>query len=190
MIYICENCNFEHDGSYGSGRFCSKKCAKGFSTKEKRILINKKVSKTLKEKPKLEAPIFEYICEKCRNTFFSTKIRDNHKKHCNNCKRTVVHFKSKEELNTILDLAKTTVVKILHRAKRKCEICGWDKASLDIHHIDGKKIKHPNALKNLVILCPNCHRLVGANKISKEELKKISMDKTFSNWFEFYHPSN
>ena len=30
---ICENCGKEHDGSYGSGRFCSKKCAKSFSTK-------------------------------------------------------------------------------------------------------------------------------------------------------------
>ena len=23
-VYICENCGKEHDGSYGSGRFCSK----------------------------------------------------------------------------------------------------------------------------------------------------------------------
>ena len=30
---ICENCGKEHDGSYGSGRFCSKFCAKSFSTK-------------------------------------------------------------------------------------------------------------------------------------------------------------
>lgn len=43
----CENCNKEHDGTYGSGRFCSEKCAKGFSTKLNRLLINKKVSKTL-----------------------------------------------------------------------------------------------------------------------------------------------
>lgn len=26
MKHICENCGNEHDGSYGSGRFCSKKC--------------------------------------------------------------------------------------------------------------------------------------------------------------------
>lgn len=44
---ICENCNKEHDGNYGSGRFCSKKCARGFATKIKRIEINQKVSKTL-----------------------------------------------------------------------------------------------------------------------------------------------
>ena len=55
----CENCNKKHDGSYGSGRFCSSKCARGFSTKSKREEINKQVSKALKkEKPKR-------ICEVC-----------------------------------------------------------------------------------------------------------------------------
>lgn len=43
----CENCCREHDGSYGSGRFCSTKCSRGFSTKAKRKEINEKVSKTL-----------------------------------------------------------------------------------------------------------------------------------------------
>lgn len=33
---ICENCGKEHDGSYGSGRFCCKKCARSFSTKNKK----------------------------------------------------------------------------------------------------------------------------------------------------------
>lgn len=44
----CENCEKEHDGKYGSGRFCSSKCARGFSTKNKRKEINEKVSKKLK----------------------------------------------------------------------------------------------------------------------------------------------
>ncbi len=47
---ICENCNIEHDGSYGSGRFCSSKCARGFSTKTKRKEINEKVSKIMSQK--------------------------------------------------------------------------------------------------------------------------------------------
>jgi hypothetical protein len=46
----CENCSCAHNGNYGSGRFCSMKCARGFSTKSKRSLINEKVSKALKEK--------------------------------------------------------------------------------------------------------------------------------------------
>lgn len=45
---ICENCGKQHDGSYGSGRFCSSHCARGFSTKSCRESINCKVSKKLK----------------------------------------------------------------------------------------------------------------------------------------------
>lgn len=41
----CEYCGKEHDGSYGSGRFCSESCAKGFSTRAKRKVINQKLSR-------------------------------------------------------------------------------------------------------------------------------------------------
>lgn len=44
---FCEYCNLEHSGNYGSGRFCSKKCACGFSTKNNRKEIHRKVSETL-----------------------------------------------------------------------------------------------------------------------------------------------
>lgn len=40
----CQNCNKEHDGSYGSGRFCSSHCARSFATSKNRKEINKKVS--------------------------------------------------------------------------------------------------------------------------------------------------
>jgi len=191
-MYICENCGKEHNGSYGSGRFCSTKCSRGFSTKGKRSLINSLVSETLKRKTKVDRIIikYNYVCEKCECEFESIKIRSGKKIHCNNCKRIVVHAKSKEEINTILDLAKTTVVKILYRAKRKCERCGWNESTLDIHHINGKKIENCNNLSNLVILCPNCHRLVHTHKIKKEELYQLSMDNTFSDWIQYYHPSN
>ena len=33
---ICENCGREHDGSCGSGRFCSKKCSSQFNAKNRR----------------------------------------------------------------------------------------------------------------------------------------------------------
>ena len=48
---ICERCLEQHDGSYGSGRFCSSRCARGFSTAAKREEISKRVSKTLTGKP-------------------------------------------------------------------------------------------------------------------------------------------
>ena len=34
LSIICENCGKEHDGSYGSGRFCSKECARSYSSKQ------------------------------------------------------------------------------------------------------------------------------------------------------------
>lgn len=45
---ICEHCKNSHDGSYGSGRFCSPRCARSFSTSKNRDEINKKVSQSLK----------------------------------------------------------------------------------------------------------------------------------------------
>ena len=56
---ICENCNNTHDGLYGSGRFCSVKCARGFSTKNKRKEINEMVSLKLKRPSKTR------ICKCC-----------------------------------------------------------------------------------------------------------------------------
>lgn len=50
MVQICENCTINHDGAYGSGRFCGPACARGFSTKAKRKEINERVSSTLQAK--------------------------------------------------------------------------------------------------------------------------------------------
>jgi len=66
MRYICENCKKEHNGLYGSGRFCSSKCARGFSTKEKRSLINEKVSKKRKENAHND---IEKICPACNKKY-------------------------------------------------------------------------------------------------------------------------
>jgi len=63
----CENCNNNHNGDYGSGRFCSSKCARGFSTKDKRSLINEKVSKKLSF-----VPVLIKNCAQC-NIVFDTK---------------------------------------------------------------------------------------------------------------------
>lgn len=65
----CENCGDEHDGFYKSGRFCSEKCTKGFSTKAKRKEINDGLRKPLKD----------LICVVCLNHFQHKKLN---KKTC------------------------------------------------------------------------------------------------------------
>lgn len=51
MEFVCENCLKLHNGKFASGRFCSKECSRGFSTKNKRIEINEKVSLKLQGRP-------------------------------------------------------------------------------------------------------------------------------------------
>ena len=71
---ICENCNKEHDGSYGYGRFCSSKCARAFLTKIKRKEINEKVSLKLKKNP-------DYFCKDCGKKLIKKTITG----YCSNC---------------------------------------------------------------------------------------------------------
>ena len=67
----------------------------------------------------------------------------------------------------------------------KCNRCGWDLGSCDIHHINGKKIENCNEHFNLTYVCPNCHRLIHEGKIQKSEL--ISLDKILpENWIDLY----
>ena len=63
----CENCKQDNDGSYGSGRFCSTKGARSFSTKAKRKEINEKGSKTLSNAPLIKK------CKQCGCNFNAAK---------------------------------------------------------------------------------------------------------------------
>ena len=74
----CENCNKEHDGSYGSGRFCCEKCARGFSTKLKRKEINEKISKTIINKGLAHGDV-QLICEYCQRIYIRPWIKRNSK---------------------------------------------------------------------------------------------------------------
>lgn len=154
---ICEYCEKEHNGFYGSGRFCSNHCAKGFSSKEKRELINKKISEKLKKIP-------DRFCSKCG----TNKIKLNNKSGiCKWCK----------------PIAKTHAEIITkHRQKRKeflveykggkCEKCGETRPwVLVFHHKDPEKkifaISKEGTTKSIErdkyevdkcsLLCQNCH---------------------------------
>lgn len=50
-MFICEKCFSTHDGKYASGRFCSQKCSRSFSTSRNRKDISEKTKKTWGEKP-------------------------------------------------------------------------------------------------------------------------------------------
>lgn len=182
---ICEYCNSEFDkkhSRWASGRFCSLKCARGFSSKEKRKEINLKVSQKLKGK-RFDVNI--KFCFGCRKELTDIKIKNRYcSKQCQDdwkariAKTKNYRFKDPEFLNRLLQTRKN---KVLNKAKlglsnlgsktsvRKfliefrgnvCEKCGlseWlnNKIILEIHHIDGNTKNNSEA--NLQLLCPNCH---------------------------------
>ena len=54
----------------------------------------------------------------------------------------------------------------------KCQICKWDKANCDVHHIVPRKDGGTEEWTNKIVLCPNCHRMTHHGIITEEELKE------------------
>ena len=84
---ICENCGKEHDGSYGSGRFCSSTCARKFSSNSN----NKGKSKTGRCKNcgksitiHSHSSSTNIYCDECRMKLSWHKCRICGTYHCSN----------------------------------------------------------------------------------------------------------
>ena len=57
-----------------------------------------------------------------------------------------------------------------------CAICGWNICSCDGHHIIPVKEGGEHILTNIIMLCPNHHRMARCGLISKSELKELWID--------------
>jgi 5-methylcytosine-specific restriction endonuclease McrA len=61
--------------------------------------------------------------------------------------------------------------------KHECAICGYneDERMLEVHHIDSNR--QNNELKNLIILCPMCHRKItlGYYKLDVENMQLVKI---------------
>jgi endogenous inhibitor of DNA gyrase (YacG/DUF329 family) len=75
----CEACGKQHDGQYGSGRFCSAKCARGYSTKAKRNEINTRVAKTLRDKYGSDSML---VCPTCGRAKVGKSCIINNRTYC------------------------------------------------------------------------------------------------------------
>ena len=164
---ICENCGNDHTGEFGSGRFCSLKCSRSFSTKSKRKEINEKVSISLTGRPGANLSnevkarkIAKYVETRKANIF----------KNLMNCEFINLSYEKKK-------------LRIYYEQSGQCNRCNNDKwldspIPLELEHIDGNRKN--NDRSNLELLCPNCHALTdtwrGRNKKTKFGDKKVSDD--------------
>lgn len=160
---LCENCGTQNIGSFGSGRFCSKKCAKSFSTKFKRNEINQKVRK------KLLGRTLSNLHRK--SLVDSWKKRPQKEKKYNIDK---IFVKRSNPVNN-QDLKKVLICEGIK--DNICEACKIGPLynnlplTLQIHHINGDNTD--NRICNLQILCPNCHTQTD-NHSGKKVKRRIS----------------
>jgi len=135
----CENCECEHDGSYGSGRFCSSKCAKGFSTKAKRSLINEKVSKTLTGTG-IEA--FKKTCLNCKKDF---KTKKEKQKFCSVSCSIKYQWKNKDYRKKMSKMSSNLAKK---RHLNNDKTFGWQtRKNLEPSYPESIAIRYLNELK-------------------------------------------
>lgn len=77
----CEFCNSEHQGSYGSGRFCNSKCSRSFSSISKREEKNRKISEKLKGRLRTRT-LSTKNCIFCNDQFTTLKNANYCSKKC------------------------------------------------------------------------------------------------------------
>jgi hypothetical protein len=193
---ICEKCKIEHDGVYGSGRFCSSSCARSYSSSLKREIVNKQTSITIKQMYKdgllkNKFPIRnESHTQETKDKISKSKTGQKYGEMClwhkEKIRKSLKRYYLNNPPKSILQLSKRTASKIFRRLNKGCSYCGWNEDICDIHHINGKKISDPNNHKNLSYLCPNCHRLVHRGIIPKESIIDIQ-NYIGDSWKEVYY---
>lgn len=173
---ICEQCGKEHDGSFGSGRFCSRSCS------------NKWVA--LHQSDEAKARKIEKGKGNLTNAGKGWNLTKEQNKHyarmgaaaAASVKRErrrlwlIEVFEGKIDpwdgsYRTLRDCLITFGYK-----ERVCEVCGnreWlgEPIPLELHHKDGDRKK--NELDNLQLLCPNCHSLTDNYGWKKHNTRKI-----------------
>lgn len=109
------------------------------------------------------------------DTFITLRYPDGSEEHLYPC--TYFEYNSDSGLKVERNLgflpkpnktykAITVGQKIKLQRGNKCEMCGWDKGNCDVHHIKPKSKGGTDDISNLIVLCPNCHRLQHA-KLNK-----------------------
>jgi len=175
---FCINCNKEFETTKSNEKiFCNHSCAAIFNNNKKKkskevkkcLCCNKELINNNKNIKKIK--------------FCSYSCSGQHKKN--------EIFKKIENGDTTLSI-KNYRNYLIEKYGAKCMDCGWDKVNtktglvpIQLEHIDGDSDN--NDLKNLKILCPNCHSLTstfGALNKNGRDSKRKKYRKEWRDKFE------
>lgn len=154
---LCEKCFKDHDGSYGSGRFCSSVCARSFSTSRARKDINRRVSEKLSGRKR-------NLTEEQR-AVVSEQLAVARKM------RSPQPYQQRPFDALSLDYKRIRIIEDQDGHCANCNVDEWFGLPiiLELDHINGDR--SDNRRENLRCLCPNCHSLTptwrGRNKTKK-----------------------
>jgi len=127
----------------GFAKFCSKRCSA--------VHNNQNRSKVI------------LSCVICESKFES---KSRHAKYCSNiCRDHSRTSRSKAHRAEGKYRYHRSAKVRRHFGDLPCFICGWSEATCDVHHIVPRRDGGSNDLDNLVILCPNHHRLADQGKL-------------------------
>lgn len=148
---MCQNQATSSYGQHVSGKFCSIKCARSFSSKQKRRQINKIVSEKLKGRHFIKKKPKKRTCK----WVWSQDKKQSFKAIIKAARLKIQSQKSWDKRSWWQKKRR-----ILKQQNEKCNICKLNEwmgkpLSIHIHHKDGYKIN--NKKQNLQGLCPNCH---------------------------------
>lgn len=150
-MFACENCGTVHQGTYGSGRFCSSVCARGFSTKNKRAEINERVSQKLKGVRPNSPAVGRGFTQEAIQKGVEASLRSRQKQRTKRVAELSFEELSYSEKRE----------RILLEQNGKCVICSIDpvwngkELKFQLDHINGDR--ENNERNNLRLICPNCH---------------------------------
>jgi len=156
----CENikCSKEHDGSFGSGRFCSRSCSNAHVVSDK---TKSKISKSVKKRLEKEG-VWGCIPEddEGRQKIGKAVMEAANKKIMKSDWSSLSYERQRK--------------RIIMEQDKKCSKCGLDQwleqyLCLEIDHINGNNTD--NRRENMEALCPNCHSITptwrGKNRAKK-----------------------
>ena len=110
-------------------------------------------------------------CDYCHKIFKRLKSEIKTKSGYNYCSKECGN-RHKNKLITNWDNSVNYRRNAFNIYPHKCSICGYDEDEriLEVHHLDENH--NNNDIKNLIILCPNCHKKITLHLFTYEELLK------------------